>query len=82
MDLFLQRFPGWLRVQLEGMCDQDNIGQLTTRADRLFALHGHKQGGTIAMVENLEDPDEGAAINAFQGGRQRRINRRGQLTQN
>jgi hypothetical protein len=40
-----------LRVQLESN-DQDNIRQLMTRADRLFALHGNKQGGTIAVVEN------------------------------
>ncbi len=80
MFLFLQRLPAWLRVQLEGN-QQDNIRQQMTRADRLFALHGNKQGGTIALVENPDDPDEGAAINAFQVGPQRRINRGGQLTQ-
>jgi hypothetical protein len=46
-----------LRVQLESN-DQDNIRQLMARADRLFALHGNKQGRTIAVVENPDDPDE------------------------
>ncbi len=66
---FLQRLPAGLRIQLEGD-DQDNIRQMATKADRLFALHGHKSGGAVAMVENQEDEDEAADINAVQGGHQ------------
>jgi hypothetical protein len=50
---FLQRLPAWLRIQLEGD-DQDNIRRLATKADRLFALHGHKNGGAVAVVESQE----------------------------
>jgi hypothetical protein len=65
---FLQRLPAWLRIQLEGD-DQDNI-RLATKADRLFAFHGHKSGGAVAVVESQEDEDEAPDINAVQGGRQ------------
>ncbi len=51
---FLQRLSAWLRVQLEGD-DQDNIMRLATRVDRQFALHGHKHGGSVAVVEGHED---------------------------
>ncbi len=74
--LFLQRLPAWLRIQLEGD-DQDDIRRLATKADRLFALHGHKKGGAVAVVESQEDEDEAADINAVQGGRQRANGRRG-----
>jgi hypothetical protein len=67
---FLQRLPVWLRVQLEGD-DQDDIRRLATKVDRLFALHGHKSGGAVAVVESQEDEDEAAEINMVQGGRQR-----------
>jgi hypothetical protein len=64
---FLHRLPSWLRVQLEGD-DQDDIRRLATRVDCLFALHGHKHSGSVAEVENQEDLDKCAAINAVQGG--------------
>ncbi len=67
---FLQRLPAWLRIQLEGD-DQDDVRQLATKADRLFALHGHKHSGAITVVESQEDEDEAAEVNAVQGGRQR-----------
>jgi hypothetical protein len=63
----LQCLPAWLRVQLEGD-DQDDIRRLATRADPLFALHGHKHGRSVAVVEGQEDEDEAANINAVQGG--------------
>jgi hypothetical protein len=72
---FLQRLPAWLRVHLEGD-NQDDIRRLATKADRLFALHGHKNGGAVAVVESQEDEDEAADINAVQGGRQRGNGRR------
>ena len=67
---FLQRLPAWLCIQLEGD-DRDDIQWLATKADHLFALHGHKNGGVVAVVESQEDEDEAADINAVQGGRQR-----------
>jgi hypothetical protein len=73
---FLQRLPAWLRVQLEGD-DQDVIRGLATKADRLFALHGHKNGGTDALVQSQKDEDKAADINAVQGGCQRGNGRRG-----
>ncbi len=63
---FLQRLPAWLRIQLEGD-DQDNIRQLATKADRLFALYGHKHRGAVTVVESQEDEDEAAEVNAVQG---------------
>jgi hypothetical protein len=72
---FLQRLPAWLCLQLEGD-DQDDIRRLAMKADRLFALHGHKSGGAVAVVE-IQDEDEAADINAVQGGRQRGNGRRG-----
>jgi len=67
--LFLQRLPAWLRVLVE---DEDvPIRQLAVKADRLFALHGHKQAATVAAVDGSgEDREEEADINAIQGGRQ------------
>jgi hypothetical protein len=73
---FLQRLPAWLHIQLEGD-DQDDIRRLATKADRLFALHGHKHSGAVAVVESQEDEDEAAEVNAVQGGRQRGNGRRG-----
>jgi hypothetical protein len=58
-----------LRVQLEGD-DQDDIQRLATKAGHLFALHGHKSGGAVAVVESQEDEDEAPDINAVQGGHQ------------
>jgi hypothetical protein len=69
---FLQRLPAWLRIQLEGE-DHDDIRRLATKADRLFALHGHKHSGAVAAVESREDEE----VNAVQGGRQRGNARRG-----
>ncbi len=63
---FLQRLPAWLRIQLEGD-DQDDIRRLATKADRLFALHGHKHSGAVAVVESQEDEAEAAEVNAVRG---------------
>jgi hypothetical protein len=38
-----------MRVLLEA--DVDNIRRLVVKADRLLALNGHKQTGTVALVE-------------------------------
>ncbi len=66
--IFLQRLPAWLRVQLDGD-NQDDIRRLATRADRLFALHGHKHGGSVAVLEGQEDEDEVAGPGGHQLGR-------------
>ncbi len=75
--LFLQRLPAWLRVQQEAD-DQADIRQLATRADPLFALHSHKQAGTMAAVDTAEEQDDSVAINAVQAGGQRSGQRGGQ----
>ncbi len=49
----------------------NRVRRLATKADRLFALHGHKNGGAVAVVESQEDEYEATGINAVQGGRQR-----------
>jgi hypothetical protein len=72
---FLQRLPAWLRIQLEGD-DQDDVRWLATKADRLFALHGHKHSGAVTVVESQEDEDKDE-VNAVHGGRQRGNGRRG-----
>jgi hypothetical protein len=63
---FLQRLPAWLRVQLEGN-DQDNIMRMATRVDRQFALHGHKHGGSVAVVEDQEEEDAGLSSTQSRG---------------
>jgi hypothetical protein len=50
-------------VQLEAD-DQADVRQLAIRADRLFVLHGHKQAGTVSVVESTEEQEDGAPINA------------------
>jgi hypothetical protein len=47
--------------------DQDDIRRLATKADRMFTLHGHKNGEAVAVVERQEDEEEAAGINAVQG---------------
>ncbi len=59
--LFLQRLPSWLRIMLE-TDEQTEIHQLAVKADRLVALHGHQQVGTVAVVE------EPSAVNAVRQG--------------
>ncbi len=76
MFFFLKRLPAWLCIQLEGD-HQDDVRLLATKADRLFALHGHKHSGAVAVVESQEDEDEAAEVKAVQGGRQRGNGRRG-----
>jgi hypothetical protein len=73
---FLQQLPAWLHLQLEGD-DKDDIRRLLKKADCLFALHGHKNGGAVAVVDSQEDEDEAVNINAIQGGHQRGIGRCG-----
>ncbi len=73
MFFFLQRLPAWLSIELEG----DDIRRLATKADHVFALHGHKHSGSVAVVESHEEEDEAADINPVQGGRQRGNGRRG-----
>ncbi len=66
MFFFLQRLPAWLSIQLEGD-DQDDIRRLATKADHLFALHGHKHSGAVAVMESHEEEDEAVDINQVQG---------------
>jgi uncharacterized membrane protein len=68
--LVFQRLTAWERVQLE-TDDLTNIRQLATRADRLFALHGHMQAGTVGAVDSAEEKEDSVVINAVQAGGQR-----------
>ncbi len=60
--LFLQRLPALLRVQLEAG-DQADIRQLAARADRLFALHGHKHREPVAAAVMAEDQAGESSVN-------------------
>jgi hypothetical protein len=40
------------------------------KLDHLFALHGHKQAGTVAAVDGREEQEDVTAINAVQAGGQ------------
>ncbi len=62
MFLFLQRLPAWLRVQLKAD-DQADIRQLAARADRLFALHGHKHSESVAAAVMAEDQAGESSVN-------------------
>jgi hypothetical protein len=59
--LFLHRLPNWLRIMLEEDDHQDGRS-LAVKADKLQALYGHLQHGTVAAVDS---PDW--AVNAVKG---------------
>jgi hypothetical protein len=42
---------------------------LAVRADRLWAMHAHRQVGSIAVLEPAEDPNPVAAVHSGQRGR-------------
>jgi hypothetical protein len=61
---FLQRLPQELRIML-GDDDHTDIQQLAVKADRLWAIHGHRMHGSVAAVAAPADPN----INAVRGNR-------------
>ena len=66
---FLQRIPQELRIML-GEDNHEEIHQLAVKADRLWAIHGHRLHGSVAAVASPEDP---LAVNAVRGGRGGRV---------
>ena len=62
---FLQRLPQELRIML-GEDNHEEVHQLAVKADRLWAIHGHRLHGSVAAVTPLEDP---LAVNAVRSGR-------------
>jgi len=60
---FLHRLPQELRIML-GEDDHQEVHELAKKADRLWAIHGHRQHGTVAAVAT---PDSSSAVNAVRG---------------
>jgi len=62
--LFLHRLPQDLRIML-GDDDHQEVHVLARKADRLWAIHGHRMHGGVAAVQNDQvEP----AVNALRGG--------------
>jgi uncharacterized membrane protein YgcG len=59
--LFLHRLPSWLRIML-GEDDHQDVRALAVKGDRLQALYGHLQHGTVAAVDSAD-----SAVNAVKG---------------
>ena len=78
---FLQRLPQELRIML-GDDDHQEIQQLAAKADRLWAIHGHRLHGVVAAVAPPEDPQQAInAVNHSRGGRTSRGRGRGRGSQ-
>jgi hypothetical protein len=61
---YLHRLPQELRIML-GDDDHQDVQVLAAKADRLWALHGHRlHGGVAAVQQSPTDP----AVNAVRGG--------------
>jgi hypothetical protein len=61
---YLHRLPQELRIML-GDDDHQDVQTLAAKADRLWALHGHRlHGGVAAVQPAASDP----AVNAVRGG--------------
>jgi hypothetical protein len=58
---FLQRLPNWLRIML-GEDDHQDVRSLAVKANKLQALYGHLQHGTLAAVDSTD-----SAVNAVKG---------------
>lgn len=63
--LFLQRLPAKLRVLLGDDEDADPR-ELAVKADRLWAMHAHRQVGSVAAVEAADEPVPVAAVQGNQ----------------
>ena len=60
---YLHRLPQELRIML-GEDDHQDVQTMAAKADRLWAIHGHRQHGGIASVAPAAEP----AVNALRGG--------------
>ena len=64
--LFLCRLPAELRI-MRGEDDHQDVRNLVTKADKLWALHGQKSGLVASVDEPEEDSAVGAAVGATRG---------------
>ena len=70
--LFLHRLPQELRIML-GEDDHQEVHELAKKADRLWAIHGHRQFGSVAAVgQPAADPAIHAVRDGSGGGRRAR----------
>jgi hypothetical protein len=61
---FLQRLPQELRIML-GEDDHQEVHVMARKADKLWAIHGHRlHGGVAAVQQETQEP----AVNALRGG--------------
>ena len=67
---FLHHLPQELRIML-GIDDHQEVHELAKKADRLWAIHGHRQHGNVAAVT------ADSAVNAIRGGHGNRRGRGG-----
>ena len=69
--LFLHRLPQELRIML-GEDDHQEVHQLAAKADKLWAIHGHRLHGTVAAA-TVPSADLNAVRGSFtkRGGQQR-----------
>ena len=74
---FLQRLPQELRIML-GDDDHQEVQQLAAKADRLWAIHGHRLHGSVAAVASPEERQQPInAVSQSRGGRPGRGRGRG-----
>jgi hypothetical protein len=66
--LFLQRLPAKLRVLL-GDNEEADPRDLAVKADRLWAMHAHRQVGSVAAIEPVEESNPVAAVQQGQRNR-------------
>jgi hypothetical protein len=59
--LFLHHLPNWLWIMLEEDNHQD-VRSLVVKANKLQALYGHLQHGTVGAMDSLD-----LAVNAVKG---------------
>jgi len=67
--IYLHRLPQELRIML-GEDDHQEVQQLAKKADRLWALHGHRQHGAVAAV-SAAAPVPVTAVRGASGGNRR-----------
>jgi|APCry1669189000_1035189.scaffolds.fasta_scaffold93070_1 hypothetical protein len=77
--IYLHRLPQELRIML-GDDDHQEVQQLAMKADRLWAIHGHRQHGAVAAVSATASSVAAVSATAARGapGNNRRGGRGGQ----
>ena len=67
---FLHRLPQELRIML-GDDDHQEVHELAKKADRLWAIHGHRQHGAVAAVAATAAGSAVSAVRGHSGGGRR-----------